>query len=46
MPASMINLSLANGDSQTQEYNRKVARRAQRVVGMSKLPTDCFGGLA
>ena len=40
MPASMIDLSLANSNSQTQEYNRKVARRAQRVVEMSKLPTD------
>src|SRR3954471_22959190 len=40
MPASMINFSLANGNSQTQEYNRKVARRAQRVVGISKLPTS------
>src|SRR3954469_22013823 len=39
MPASMINLSLANGASQTQEYNLNVAWRAFRVVEMSKLST-------
>jgi hypothetical protein len=39
MPASMIKFSLANGNSQTHEYNHKAARRT-KSRRLSKLRAD------